>query len=1011
MKIKVSDKKKKTIKYQIGGLLGFNNMPKLDVPKYIPFYSTYDSKLDSNRSLMINEIYDKKQKELESEIDALAKLDLNKKYYGDYHTKLQTEYLNGIQDLQNKYQNDLLSSNFSDDFFNLNAKVMTDEKLQTALWNSKVIKDTEAFMNQERMAGNEIFDWNNPNKLRLQGMESGQGLYDPLDNVLPYKSVDWFSKLVDESNDFKDQTLKSVEGLSGDEFDVIISTLDGVNDPRIKAYYDSRRSSWFNTNEGAAFKREVTYEFNKNNVAKTGVTLDSFLNKRYDEAFRSAVAKNVKSSDKIEVKPLTGKVNMAKTILENQTKIAVAQIGAEAKQNVAETNQEGKQDLERLKKELGHKQYQESDFTRNSNGTYRHTKSGKSVSQGQRDALLSESTRDGSIISVPLNDITLIQKNPLYNSNQEVINYNTYQEYYKQSSNDVNTTLNSVINSINTKGLKVIKNDKVLDLNSDQDKKLFLEEYDRYNGFNINGVLLVDNNNQHIDDKDVDTELSANLQNMVQYNNKKQAVREVKFELSKEVFNDLVSKHGYTLEREQVSQVGIKNGVLYATKSSDNISGGCDYICLTEDGDIISNNLNETTNIQAALNNKFTDQFDNPSYTVKETIVYQLPLPIKPEESADYLGNNPINIARQAVEKGTTEVYTFDKSANKSTLGQTNYQQLLKNYTVDKAVAIQRKDGDNTVYDESATPSLSMYEYTYLSNMGHAYVGKLYFPLDKSENTKLYNKNAIIDKFGDKVYQGTIYDVNTRKSIDALIVREPLIIPDRNLNYTKMSSAIQNGSDEVKNQVVNAEELIRTEFESGRRSFVVDVVGDEKIVTKIFKKDSNGNPIINYRISGTEGDFANVKDLAVGVTKLQLDNTMTIQSLESSNNYDVKGANLNINLVKGLNNTNIYFKQYDQYISEEQKNIPIKTTFINDKKIGLDVTSDKGKLLKNILDKIGKIKSYDGNSGEYSYGDNVDFDRPNVYRDMKLSELFNGNVKVTMPNKTNSQLIIEYIGK
>ena len=67
--------------------------------------------------------------------------------------------------------------------------------------------------------------------------------------------------------------------------------------------------------------------------------------------------------------------------------------------------------------------------------------------------------------------------------------------------------------------------------------------------------------------------------------------------------------------------------------------------------------------------------------------------------------------------------------------------------------------------------------------------------------------------------------------------------------------------------------------------------------------------------------------------------------------------------------------------------------------------------LKNILDKIGKIKSYDGNSGEYSYGDNVDFDRPNVYRDMKLSELFNGNVKVTMPNKTNSQLIIEYIGK
>ena len=30
---------------------------------------------------------------------------------------------------------------------------------------------------------------------------------------------------------------------------------------------------------------------------------------------------------------------------------------------------------------------------------------------------------------------------------------------------------------------------------------------------------------------------------------------------------------------------------------------------------------------------------------------------------------------------------------------------------------------------------------------------------------------------------------------------------------------------------------------------------------------------------------------------------------------------------------------------------------------------------------------------------------------MKLSELFNGNVKVTMPNKTNSQLIIEYIGK
>ena len=37
MKIKVSDKKKKTIKYQIGGLLGFNNMPKLDVPKYIPF--------------------------------------------------------------------------------------------------------------------------------------------------------------------------------------------------------------------------------------------------------------------------------------------------------------------------------------------------------------------------------------------------------------------------------------------------------------------------------------------------------------------------------------------------------------------------------------------------------------------------------------------------------------------------------------------------------------------------------------------------------------------------------------------------------------------------------------------------------------------------------------------------------------------------------------------------------------------------------------------------------------
>ena len=220
-----------------------------------------------------------------------------------------------------------------------------------------------------------------------------------------------------------------------------------------------------------------------------------------------------------------------------------------------------------------------------------------------------------------------------------------------------------------------------------------------------------------------------------------------------------------------------------------------------------------------------------------------------------------------------------------------------------------------------------------------------------------------------------------------------------------------NGSDEVKNQVVNAEELIRTEFESGRRSFVVDVVGDEKIVTKIFKKDSNGNPIINYRISGTEGDFANVKDLAVGVTKLQLDNTMTIQSLESSNNYDVKGANLNINLVKGLNNTNIYFKQYDQYISEEQKNIPIKTTFINDKKIGLDVTSDKGKLLKNILDKIGKIKSYDGNSGEYSYGDNVDFDRPNVYRDMKLSELFNGNVKVTMPNKTNSQLIIEYIGK
>lgn len=1011
MKIKVSDKKKKTIKYQIGGLLGFNNMPKLDVPKYIPFYSTYDSTLDSNRSLRINEIYDKKQKELESEIDALAKLDLNKKYYGDYHTKLQTEYLNGIQDLQNKYQNDLLSSNFSDDFFNLNAKVMTDEKLQTALWNSKVIKDTEAFMNQERMAGNEIFDWNNPNKLRLQGMESGQGLYDPLDNVLPYKSVDWFSKLVDESNDFKDQTLKSVEGLSGDEFDVIISTSDGVNDPRIKAYYDSRRSSWFNTNEGAAFKREVTYEFNKNNVAKTGVTLDSFLNKRYDEAFRSAVAKNVKSSDKIEVRPLTGKVNMAQTILENQTKIAVAQIGAEAKQNVAETNQEGKQDLERLKEELGHKQYQESDFKRNSNGTYKHTKSGKSVSQGQRDALLSESTRDGSIISVPLNDITLIQKNPLYNSNQEVINYNTYQESYKQSSNDVNTTLNSVINSINTKGLKVIKNDKVLDLNSDQDKKLFLEEYDRYNGFNINGVLLVDNNNQHIDDKDVDTELSANLQNMVQYNNKKQAVREVKFELSKEVFNDLVSKHGYTLEREQVSQVGIKNGVLYATKSSDNISGGCDYICLTEDGDIISNNLNETTNIQAALNNKFTDQFDNPSYTVKETTVYQLPLPIKPEESADYLGNNPINIARQAVEKGTTEVYTFDKSANKSTLGQTNYQQLLKNYTVDKAVAIQRKDGDNTVYDESATPSLSMYEYTYLSNMGHAYVGKLYFPLDKSENTKLYNKNAIIDKFGDKVYQGTIYDVNTRKSIDALIVREPLIIPDRNLNYTKMSSAIQNGSDEVKNQVVNAEELIRTEFESGRRSFVVDVVGDEKIVTKIFKKDSNGNPIINYRISGTEGDFANVKDLAVGVTKLQLDNTMTIQSLESSNNYDVKGANLNINLVKGLNNTNIYFKQYNQYISEEQKNIPIKTTFINDKKIGLDVTSDKGKLLKNILDKIGKIKSYDGNSGEYSYGDNVDFDRPNVYRDMKLSELFNGNVKVTMPNKTNSQLIIEYIGK
>jgi hypothetical protein len=285
--------------------------------------------------------------------------------------------------------------------------------------------------------------------------------------------------------------------------------------------------------------------------------------------------------------------------------------------------------------------------------------------------------------------------------------------------------------------------------------------------------------------------------------------------------------------------------------------------------------------------------------------------------------------------------------------------------------------------------------------MGHAYVGKLYFPLDKSENTKLYNKNAIIDKFGDKVYQGTIYDVNTRKSIDALIVREPLIIPDRNLNYTKMSSAIQNGSEEVKNQVVNAEELIRTEFESWRRSFVVDVVGDEKIVTKIFKKDSNGNPIINYRISGTEGDFANVKDLAVGVTKLQLDNTMTIQSLESSNNYDVKGANLNINLFKGLNNTNIYFKQYDQYISEEQKNIPIKTTFINDKKIGLDVTSDKGKLLKNILDKIGKIKSYDGNSGEYSYGDNVDFDRPNVYRDMKLSELFNGNVYHQMSEYIN----------